>query len=267
MIDLRIEPKGERGRVFTGHCAAFLTANHLFAEGAVGVCIRPAWAVFVGSDQEIRPFVTNLRLGRRAQRGFKDTPEERIEFLRSERFALDYQREREGTIATLYHPEIFRLDPGMIDPVSVGFVAIVPEDWAAAQHVDPTEPLKHVARCMHPSKHWPDFDELARMVPSACLFAAYLDNRTRCPIIPDPRFHLQILIAALDAKFASMPLEWSKYYAYDREGWANNASFAHKGIGDVGVRHAIAAHGKQADVEAFLAEQTAIYFRATKGSN
>lgn len=267
------QKEGAKGRSFAATCVGVATADGLWASG--GKTIRPVWAVFAGSEGELRPFVTNLRLGRKAERlsNFRSRggDEERLEFLKTVGYQITWQRESEGAIATLFHPELFRLDPGMVDPAGIQFVLLVPADWSAAQAVEVTPAVDHV-RALAP-KVDPSF--LQRLVPTAYLFAAYLDRRTRCPLVADGRFYLQLLIAALDHGLASLPGNCARYDSHRSE-WGHDGRhgfnlevggerYCRDSIETIGLRHAISFSAAHDVFEVFLAEQVALFFdhRAT----
>lgn len=272
MQDLVIQPQqGKKGRSFRATCVTTVIGNGIFPEGAGGATIRPVWAMFAGSDAELRPFAANLKLGRKAEKDINrfsrrggDT--ERYEFLRSVGYHMAWQREPEGALVTLFHPELFRLDPGMVDPLGLSFMMLVPQEWVASQTVDIREPVQHIKRMKRKEfKTCPlKDDELAALVPTAYLFAAYADRRTRCPLIADGRFYLQILIAALTQGMVSRPGD-NLTYNYNREEWGfkNAHGFHAVGLENVGIAHALAAKASHADFEAFLAEQVSLFFDYT----
>jgi hypothetical protein len=261
MQDLVIQPQeGKKGRSFRATCVAAVTADALFPEGC-GTTIRPVWAMFAGSDAELRPFVANLRLGRKAERytqsyNRRGGDSERYEFLKSIGYHMAWQREAEGSLVTLYHPELFRLDPGMVNPTGISFVMLVPKEWAAAQRLNVQEVVQHVLPLCRLSTQI-----LESLVPTAYLFAAYLDRRTRCPLIADGRFYLQLLIAALDQGLASFPghnFRWPS--SRDDWGYVKSHGFTSDGLNTVGIIHAIAAKASHRDLESFLSDQVSEYF-------
>ncbi len=272
MIDFCIEHKeGPKSRQFQATCLGFITAYDLVEETDSSDNIRPVWATFVASEQGLRPFMANVRLGRVLYRNaHRDDPKERMQFLKSARVQTEWQREPEGAAATMFYPEPFQMDPGFVDPERVAFITLVPEDWAVDQKLDVGKPPWHVmalaAKRSPNTNKWPDWltvQELERMVPTACLFAAMLDARTRCPMPTDPRFALQILIAALDSGLASLPNRWSSW-ASTCTGWGfSNNRFMAEGLERAGVRHAVQFLGTHEQVDAFLAEQVAVYLKET----
>jgi hypothetical protein len=269
-----------KGRSFLATCVAVATANSLWADAksrAQDTTIRPVWAMFAGTEQQLRPFVANLKSGRKAEpaekRG-KCSDSERLEFLRSSGFLTSWQREPEGALVTLYHPELFRLDPGLLDPVGIDFLLFVPTEWASAQQVDVEAAVQHVHR-MAPKL---DVGFLSSLAVTAYLFAAYLDRRTRCPIVPDGRFYLQLLVAALDHGLASLPGDDIKYSRSHSE-WGRHRAQAHGfnvellkhsyydrlEIGAIGFDHMISFTSSHAVFEQFLADQVTLYFAQVKG--
>lgn len=291
MEDYVIEPKeGAKGRSFSATCLAFATADSLWESG--GKTIRPAWAMFAGSDAELRPFMTNLRLGRKAElasnQNRRGGDEDRLEFLKSAGYQITWQREPEGTIATIFYPDLFRLDPGMVDPTGIKFVVLAPTDWSKAQRVDVTPAVQHVQSMLRrvPKLRERDYrlegraskldaDFLAGLVPTAYLFAAFLDRRTRCPLVADGRFYLQLLIAALDQGLASLPGNNARYNS-SRDDWGHNTrhafnmqiggkQYAKEGPETIGVKHAISFLATHEVFETFLAEQVTTFFGRVAG--
>lgn len=253
-----IEPQeGKKGRSFRGTCVALVSANSLW-EGSGSEAIRPVWAMFAGTDAELKPFMMNLKLGRKANLGssYKSRPHERIEFLKSEGFYISWQREALGTLSTIYHPELFRLDPGMVDPQGLSFILLVPSDWEAEQKLETSEAVDHVKK-VDPTTALAD-EVLEGLVPTAYLFAAYLDRRTRAPLIADGRFYLQLLNAALAQGLASFP---GSSHTYGRtEGMTGRFGFNATGLEDVGISQAIACMTTHKAFEEFLALEVAKYF-------
>lgn len=268
-----IQPKTEgKGRSFSATCVALITAYGVFPEGCEGKTIRPVWALFAGTDAELRSFAANLKGGRKAEEHghSRKGDDDRLEFLRSVGYQTAWQREPEGSLVTFYHPELFRLDPGLIDPAGIGFVLLVPTDWSQAQQVEIAGPVKHV-RALSPNV---DESLLSSLVPTAYLFAAYLDRRTRCPLVTDGRFYLQLLIAALEQGIASLPgnnIARSSYYGGE---WGRHAhhsfdiqigeSSDRLGLESIGLQHAISVRADHKAFEEFLAEQVTLFYKRAK---
>lgn len=253
----------KKGRSFGSHCVAVMSADALFPSGDADKPIRPVWAMWAGSEAETRPFIANLRLGRKAEpaNNHRVSPNDRYEFLKSVGYSVAVQREAEGTITTLYHPELFRLDPGMVNPEGIWFLLIVPEDWAAQQDVEPSPAIHHAL------KLGIAFDgiDLTALVPAAYLFTAYLDRRTRCPLLADGRFSMQILLAALDQGLASFPGEGLKYTSRRSSDWGYNPKhgFRAERLERAGIQHAISFMASHEAFEKFLAEQVTLFFELT----
>lgn len=268
MKDYIIQRKDEsKGRSFMATPLAVVLANGLFPEATGGNTLRPVWAMFAGSDSNLRAFVANLRIGRKAEpvnHGRKGD-EERFEFMKSVGYYVSWQKEIEGSIATLYHPEIFRLDPGMVDPTGIQFVMLAPDSWAQAQQIDTKAAVEHMKtfELKGPDEAW-----FAAWAPIAYLFAAYVDRRTRCPLITDGRFYLQLLSMALDQGLASFPgdrLRWEDNYS---QRWGRHPAKGHgfraEGLQQVGINAAVSFRATHAQFETFLAEQVSLFFERTE---
>jgi hypothetical protein len=232
MLDYTIVSDADKkGRSFTAKCTCLVVADNMWVSGSSDN-VRPVWAQFVGSDAQMRPFATNLKLGRKAEQtgAGRRSSSSRLEFLRSANYQLAWQRETEGTILTVYHPELFRLDPGMVDPGGAAFVMLTPSWWLEDQTLPP---------------------DAAR----ASLFAAMLDRRTRCPLVADVAFYQQLLAAALEQGLAQTP--GNSVSGYVR-------GFAAEGLEQAGLDPAGALTFKASHdvLEAFLAEQVGEFFSA-----
>jgi len=262
-----IAPQQEgKGRSFTATCLATIEAGALWQGGDnKSDLLRPAWAMFAGSENELRPFMANLTLGRRAlihgKQYSRRSSDGALEFLKSAGFSVSWQREAEGAIATIFLPDLFSLDPGMVDPSGIRFVLAPPSSWLQAQVVNAGPAVKHAARLGYPIKE----EDLAPLVPFAMLFCAYVDRRTRCPIPSGDRFPLQLMLACLSNGLASWPtLDRSTYR--DREfGQHSRMLFIAKETETVGLDRVLAFEAKHETFEALLAAEVARYFDLTKG--
>jgi hypothetical protein len=220
MQDYVIQPEaGKKGRSFSAKCVSIVGAETM----------RPIWAQFAGTDAELRPFATNLRLGRKAEpgNGRKHSNSDRLEFLKSAGYQVAWQRETEGSLVTFYHPDLFRLDPGMVDPEGAKFVMLTPQWWLDAQAVGADDAQAH-------------------------LFAAYLDRRTRCPLVADGAFYRQLYAAAIDHGLAKLPGDCDVKYA--------RGSFQAYGLEEAGIASAVAFSASHDVLETFLAEQVGLFF-------
>lgn len=258
-------PKEGKGRTFRASLLAYVAADALWSGGAADVdSTRPVWMMLAGSDAELRAFVANLRTGHRADvstenRWSRRAPA-RYEILRSAGYEFSWQRTPLGSAVTVYLPSLFCLDPGMVDPDGIKFCVLPPAEWLASQQLDVAGPMAHLRRlgC--------GFEDalLASLVPLSALFAAYLDRRTRCPLIPDPRFHAQLLCAALSKGIASFP-ESDHYYGDMPWGVHRGFGFKEEGTEVMGLAQAIACKVKHEDFETFLADQVSLYFATVGG--
>ncbi len=283
--DVRIEPKvAGKGRTFRATYLASASADKLWEGGETdtGDIERPVFAVFAGSDAELRPFVANLMLGRRGLVGENSNYGRRrvkgFEFLKSAGFRYLWQREDEGTIVTVYLPELFLMDPGMVDPKVAKFVLLPSASWAARQEIDAAPIMKHARRLSSVKKAnklpddqyareqfeapLPD-DKLASLVPTAYLFAAFLDRRTRAPLLADGRFYLQVMLACLDKGLASWSPTREHYYGNALFGEHKALAFVEYGTTDAGYLPGLAFKASHDELEALLAREVTTYFELT----
>lgn len=201
-----IQPKGEKGRAFGAEMLAAARADPLWEGGSGGNHIRPVWAVFAGSEQEMKSFTANLLLGRPAvfERSSK------IEFLKSGGYAYHHRRLGGGLVTTIYLPELFRFDPGMVDPSGVRFIALPPSSWIAAQRFDLAAArtrlrdlfgrVEYVSdRAQERLRKMLDSDaELHLRLSEGALLLAHLDRKCRYPIPFDPVFGAALLVGEED---------------------------------------------------------------------
>jgi hypothetical protein len=233
MRTLIIESGDEgKGRSFRAVLLACVEANGLWFGGAADTdVIRPVYLSVATSDAEAAPFLANLRTGRKAEidtgNRYSRSKGQRYECLRSAGYTFTTQRTSRGTVLTAFLTDLYRMDPGMIDPKGAAFALLPPAAWLAAQP-RPERPaalfarvrealLPRMSRSSELTKSVGD-DALARWLPYARLFCAYLDRRTRCPLVPDLAFQLQVLVAALDAGLASVSaershMEWGQHFS------------------------------------------------------
>lgn len=256
MRELIIQPATEgKGRSFRGTMVAYVVAPNLW-EGGSSDNVRPVWAMFAGTENELRPFVANLRTGRKAEILGNGRTKVKVEMLKSAGFQCAWQRNEHGAVATVFEPDIFRLDPGMVDPKGITFCILPDVQWASEVKQDP-EVAQYIVK-FFPKAPGDFIVDLMRLAP---LFIAYLDRRTRCPLIPDPRFYAQVLCGALECGIATFPGEVDKYYSHWDKPWGfHNNGFNQYNVSSVGIGLGIAMNTDHTTFESFLSEQVQLYF-------
>jgi hypothetical protein len=248
----KIIPKEEgKGRTFEVNRIAILRADS-FMETKDNVT-RPVWAMFAGSQSALRPFMANLRLGRPAGEEAWGKYRDRIEFLKSIPWSITYQKEDEGWIATISHPDLFLLDPGMVDPEGIKFILLTQKLWETDQKLDYASAEAHLILLgQNP--------EFKKYLPTSCLFAAYLDRRSRCPLVLDPNFYLQLFIHAVHEGFVAMTpnSNYSHMHSYSSPHGLGNA-----GLSDLDAT-AYSVLCSHKNFEILLAEQVDLYYKVTQ---
>lgn len=263
-----IEPQVEgKGRSFSALCLASVEADSLWDGGQTNLDEkRPVWAMFAGSEQELRPFMANLRTGRRIEFPLITYGRnKRMSFLKSAKHAISWQREVEGTAATVYLPDLFQMDPGMVDPAGAAFVVLPTDAWSKSQVIDLAPLVQHVKPLVplgYDREPVLTDDAIAEMIPLAFLFAAYLDRRTRCPLLADGRFYLQLMLACLAEGLASMPSTTTSSYS-SQWGIQHRFGFSTSGTEELGISQGIAFKAEHPAIDKILAEQVALFFQAT----
>jgi len=274
--DVYIPTQGEsKGRTFRAMCLATVTADTLWEGGAVTDHMRPVWAMFAGSEAQLKPFAINVLSGRKAHfvkgHGYTPRNEEKLDMLRSAGYQSAWQREAEGSVVTMFLPDLFAADPGMVDPKGATFIVMPPAAWQDEQKIDAGSIVRHVYKLLPEGLRKGDEaiskEDLAALIPMAFLFCTYLDRRTRCPLVADGRFFLQLLISCLGDGLAAWP--GGDQHAYHRERFGLHGKrfrgFQAKGLEDVGLGRPIAFQATHEEIEAKLARQVEVFFEATKG--
>jgi hypothetical protein len=266
MRDLVIEPKtGKKGRSFRAVLMASIEADLLWLGGMTDTdALRPVWAMFGGSDQELRSFITNLTLGRKAifktkNTNYRRTKDEKLEILKSSGYRVFWQREAEGSIATIFLPELFQLDPGMVDPGGVKFVLAPSQEWFEKQRIDTTPLIHHARKCGYHDLTPEQLEDLATL---SYLFAAYLDRRTRCPLVADGRFYIQVMLACLKQKLASFSVIADRHYYGEETPFGQHPSNMYYEVGTkgVGLQPGLAFRADHTTLETLLSQEVSTYF-------
>lgn len=273
--------EGSKGRVFQGAILAMVQADCW--EGCSADTIRPAYLMVGTSEGEASPILANLRMGREAVgSGFgrkTHKQKDRIELLRKAGYEFVQQKVTDtvggvkttNVILQAFIPHIFRIDPGFVDPGWVRF-CILPrrEDVAPGPYV--TEIVDRIeaagligkdrTRYNAYSDDRPSAAEVAEIVPYAALFGAYLNARTRCPLVPDLVFLTRVLMAFL-----------AKGYAHREhgDGWGrpryeSSAAYSEVGIEEVGLAPGLMVCATTEIVEAVLAVETSAFFSQKKAA-
>lgn len=250
-----------KGRTFSANCLAYIEADSLWDNGS-SEDIRPVWSVFANSENELRPFITNLTLGKKAvfeSSGYRRKAE-KLALLKSVKYRSLVQKETEGNICTLFLADLFRLDPGFVDPNYAKFLIIPTKEWCLAQNIKSRPILDHIESIYKPEVLASldlDFDYL---IPMSYLFCAYLDRRIRCPLVSEGRFYLQVLLACLDNRLASFPD--GNYY--HRKFGENFSNFKTYGLDDLGFTSGIAFSADHVSIEELLSQQVELYYKTVR---
>lgn len=273
MKSLRIEPQKEgKGRTFVASLLAYVTADRLWEGGQTGAGIRPAFLMYAASDGEVRPFTANLRLGKKALVGSNTSYGRRkdpyFEVLRSADYLFSTQRFAEGSVVTAFLANLFQLDPGMVDPKGAGFVVLPSKEWVARQKIEIRPLVDHMIRLdriesgkPHLNGDWPTLEQVERLALVASLFAAYLDRRTRAPLLQDSRFHLQILVSFLKHGQASISCDDSLRKTFGR---TRTLGYYEEGLEGVGLIPGVAFQATHDEIEKVLAEEVSVFLQTTQ---
>jgi hypothetical protein len=274
MRDIVIAPQEQgKGRSFAAVCVATIEADRLWEGGLTATDnMRPVWAQFATSEQELRPFMANLKGGRKAQfikgAGYYQKKHERLELLKSAGYQVTWQREAEGSIATVFLPELFQLDPGMVDTKDARFIVLPTKGWAASQKIDPQPIVQHTRKMLVDVVGGViplTADQLAALVPMAFLFCSYLDRRTRRPLYSDGRFFMQLMMACLSKGHASWPCDDSYRWRHEKTFGRHPGLHFTQDTADAPMDEAIAFHATHEEIDELLSEQVTLFYHLTGG--
>jgi hypothetical protein len=280
-------------RRFTGELLAVAMADPLWSGGKDGT-IRPVWAMFAGSDQELPVFMANLKTGKKAE--FTGTTRytsrygsaNKVELLKSAGYHFAYQHiEQESgrvSVACVYLPDFFIFDPGMVDPERICFLSLAPRWWidreGALLRADTERResvLEHARRLritlpQHEGNTWTvrlSEKEVLDLSLQAALWAGALDKRTMKPLVPEPAFCLHLYLHALKEGLASFSRA-PDYYRADRDDpWdfarsTTQWAWHSRGLPQVGMtQESVATYCTQTQLDDFLSRQIKEYFLLT----
>ncbi len=245
MQTLTIAPQQEgKGRSFTATLLSYVTADRLWSGGGTSTDTnRPVWIMYAASEGEASPFTANLRLGRKALMGEKSSYSRKkspcVELLKSAGYAFSTQRFSEGSVVTAYLPELFNLDPGMVDPKGASFIVLPSKEWQDTQNLDIRACVQHavaIGATKEVSKDTtrptsPTAEQVAGLVPLAALFG-------------------------------KASLSMTDTYSRDRIFGQNSATMlSEHNTCNVGLTPGVAFHSYHTDIEQTLAEQVTLYYR------
>lgn len=225
------EDDSKKTRTFSASLLGYLTADNLWEGGESDAkATRPVWIAIGGTQGAIRPFLANLRSGRKARVvGTKDD----FECLRSARYTwrLLPIPGTNDVAAYGYLGDLFALDPGMVDPTKIAFVAmphrkhlppLTNEDAEQAMMWATSRATRNLAQDLG---HCGD---AVRLAHASLAFAAMLSTRCRAPFPRALDFAAGLLVRCVDFNFASSPtLEWA------RSRFASSMNLAELGCADV----------------------------------
>lgn len=238
-----------KGRSFEFEVLGYVDCQRLHPVS--GNVRRPFFAVLAMSDAVVSPVRANILTGRQfgeTQTYSRTRKGQWFEFLKSHRWAWEPQKVAEGTLVTIYRPDLMLPDPGFVDPDTITFGAVIDHGWLAASAAH--EPLTPEMRqgldvirekATNDLGHSPStFDAMVQHAPLLC---AYLDRRTRVPLVPDRVF--QVLLCSKLVRHHAL-VELSGYRA---------------NIENIGMAAAYSLVCKQSDFEALAADVLRTYYK------
>ena len=240
-----------KGRVFRAEMVAYSRFKRAEDEPKNW---RPVWAMFAGTETQLRPFVANLSTGRSASETSRHGAT--VEFLKSKGFKTLWQRSPSGMTATIYRQDLFLVDPGMVDNTMIQFV-IVPTKEFLHPDDEVAQYLKDgigdaIIKAANRYEMNLDCDYIASLAPSFC---AFLDRRCFLPIIPDHKFYARLLTACISKGLASFG---------SKNNYSRGRSWGHtfgeeEGFSSINVSPPLYVHMTQDLLAQVMAEQVEQY--------
>ncbi|MFN7976377.1 MAG: integrator complex subunit 1 [Acidobacteriota bacterium] len=229
---MRSTSASAKGREFCSVLLAHLEADSLWDLGT-NKTQRPVWISFVGSPSAARAFTANFRGGARASRHSSTRVEDSFEIPRSSGHRWVFQVVEGMTVTTAYLPSLFHVDP-TVPGDDVRFIFMPPRWWVTAQS----------------ARLAATFGERAEDAARAALFAAYLDRRTRLPVLQDFAFQLRLFEAAKKEDWLHRP----GLTRYDR------SVLYQEGVEACGLDAPLACWVRHDVLEGFLAREVRRYY-------
>jgi hypothetical protein len=273
---------------------AHLCANAWWSGGqAAADATRPVWLLVAATERAARPFVANLQTGHRAvlvpyrpDQTFTPSPLAQMELLKSAGYRFLWQRLTGGpdgplALVTAYLPDLFMLDPGLIDPTGVAFLALTPTWWAEREAAilrqdvtTCTTITQHMGTLQRQSSNqggWRGWapDRLLTLVPQAVHCTSFLERRTSRPLVSTPAFALQLFLAGLEKGLLTLPQPAEPGRAYPRPAPEDEWSWARHpgstpvtayGLTAAGLEPVVACRTTHEALDAFLAAEVEQYF-------
>ena len=283
ILTIESKQKTKRGktRAFSATMLGCVVADPLWPGGQTATnATRPVYTVIAGTEASLRPFLANVRKGRKAalrdseSRGWSRSPNW-YEWLKTAGYSYLWQRGRQYHTVTVFLPGLFQVDPGMIDPERCEFLSMPPLWWVEKQSAVIRENtavrrqvLDHARRLRlgetQNALSIPPLDEatIMQFAPLAAHFVMMLDRRTRKPIIGNLGFCLQLYLAALKSGLATFnkDADRSPHLSFGYHlNYRNEDMFMAVERERVGLAMPVMFRAAQADVDALLTGQIRLY--------
>lgn len=228
IIETETKKDDGKGRTFQAHLLAWIDAPNYFDHGHCTSAnkTRPVWMAVATTSQAARPFSINMLRGTTAaQTGYYSSSHPpKWELVRAAKYRKHHRKAAGGVVTTFFIPELFALNPGMVDPDYIRFVMLPSTKWIESQSM-PVEDAE------------------------ALLFLAYLDRRTRFPFPQDVAFARRLLAACQAGGLASGSGGWSRNYQ-------------EHGFGNLGLRRGIGFNALHETFGEILADEIQTYHKA-----
>lgn len=202
----------DKGRSFSSILLASVVCDSLWSNSSPSNIVRPIYLSIAGSDNELRPFVANLKVGSKIYISNRYGNQERfkLEIMRSVDYQFSWQKIKDFSVVTIFQPELFKIDPGIVENDKISFCILPTNDML----VEPNPDIIYYLT----SKGYNEKDSIfaAKIAP---IFIAYLDRRTRCPLILDERFYPLLFLKCLNNDVPIVGRKTSNNMGYSRKAY------------------------------------------------
>lgn len=210
-----ISGKEGKTRTWTVDLIANIVGNYLWEGGSNSPnnTIRPVWMVYAASEQQSRMFSSNFLQGVTAELEYRSS-NHKFQLLKSAGYKAHTKKLKSGAVTTtVYLPEFFWIDPGMVDPEGIKFILLTSQEWRDAQKFNIPEARVFLDSYGVKNRGNDLTDaEIHSLLSEAVLFHMYLDRRSRYPMPAHPHFSALLLLKCLASKLAQRSDEYYSYY-------------------------------------------------------
>lgn len=241
-------PEGKT-RTFSVDLIAEIEADHMWSGGNTSSnTSRPVWMAYAGSEQQSRMFSANFLQGKIAETSSYRS-KSKFQILKSAGYQAHTKKIGSGVITTVYLPELFWIDPGMVDPDKIAFILLTSQEWRDTQKFDieAAREFVTVQGIRNQGKELTD-EGLKSILAEAVLFHMYLDRRTRYPMPAHPHFSLRLMMRCLQERLARR-----------HDPYGGHIKYSESGMSYLNIPPTLAFYASHEDFGNLLAQEVALW--------